>query len=151
MKNDKSIKNANSILSKSNDDYLMIPHCNSQMPQHELIIHLSEEVAVEQILADNHEDFSANLDQIWFYGSSDYPPKGNKWKKIGEILPKYGEHFHLAEIDPTYNNDKSMIRYLKVIMKSKDQNELYCTLTHVQVFGRSMHLSLVESFKDVNV
>ena len=44
-----------------------------------------------------------------------------------------------------------MIRYLKVIMKSKDQNELYCTLTHVQVFGRSMHLSLVESFKDVNI
>jgi len=26
-----------------------------------LIIHLSEEVSVEHILADNHEDFSANL------------------------------------------------------------------------------------------
>jgi hypothetical protein len=43
-----------------------------------------------------------------------------------------------------------MIRYLKVIMKSKEENELYCTLTHLKVFGRSMHLSLVESFKDVN-
>lgn len=34
LKNDKSIINANSILSKSNDDYLMIPKCNSEMPEH---------------------------------------------------------------------------------------------------------------------
>ena len=85
--NDKSIKNANSILSKSNDEYLMIPKCNSEMPEHSLIIHLSEEVTVEHILADNHEEFSANLEQITFYGSSDYPPKNNKWKLIGLINP----------------------------------------------------------------
>ena len=43
-----------------------------------------------------------------------------------------------------------MIRYLKVIMKGKVGNGLYCTLTHIQVFGKSMHLSLKESFKFVN-
>ena len=58
----KGIANANSILSKSNDEYLMISKCNSEMPEHNLIIHLSEEVTVEHILADNHEDFSANLE-----------------------------------------------------------------------------------------
>ena len=56
----------------------------------------------------------------------------------------------MASIDQVYSQDKSMIRYLKVIMKSKEENELYCTLTHLKVFGRSMHLALVESFKDVN-
>jgi hypothetical protein len=56
----------------------------------------------------------------------------------------------VASIDQGYSQDKSMIRYLKVIMKSKEENELYCTLTHLKVFGRSMHLALVESFKDVN-
>lgn len=37
----------------------------------------------------------------------------------------------MAEIDPIYNDDKSMIRYLKVIMKCKENNDLYCTLTHI--------------------
>lgn len=57
----KGIKNANSILSKSNDEYLLMPNCNVQSESEELIISLSEEVSVEYILADNHEDFSANL------------------------------------------------------------------------------------------
>jgi len=61
LKSDSGIRNAASILGKSNDEYLMIPNCGKEVPEHELIIHLAEDVAVEQILADNHEDFSANL------------------------------------------------------------------------------------------
>ena len=47
VRTDRSIRNANSILSKSNDEYLMIPKCGGEAAQHELIIHLAEEVAVE--------------------------------------------------------------------------------------------------------
>ena len=39
---------------------------------------------------------------------------------------------------------------LKVLMNGPEGNDLYCTLTHVQVYGKSMHLSLKESFKFVN-
>jgi hypothetical protein len=56
----------------------------------------------------------------------------------------------LAELDEAYSHDKNMIRYLRVTMTGKEGNQLYCTLTHLQVFGKSMHLSLKESFKDVN-
>ena len=115
-----------------------------------MIIHLSEEVSVEHVLADNHEDFSANLQEIKFYGSPDYPPQNNKWKKLGTIFPEDSSNYHFIDFDPSYSQDKSMIRYLKVIMKGKVGNGLYCTLTHIQVFGKSMHLSLKESFKFVN-
>jgi len=66
------------------------------------------------------------------------------------MAPKDGQHFHTASMDQVYSQDKSMIRYLKVVMKSQEENELYCTLTHLRVFGKSMHLSLVASFEGVN-
>lgn len=148
LRSDPGVKNANSILSRSNDDYLLVPGCDENSK--EVIIHLSEEVGVEEILADNHEDFSASFDEITFYGESDYPPQNNKWKKIGVMRPQKGINYYLAEIDPQYKQDRSMIRYLRLLMQGTQGNELYCTLTHVQVYGRSMHASLKESFKAVN-
>ena len=68
-------------MSKSNEEYLMIPNCGNKDTAQELVIHLAEEVAVDEILAENNEDFSASLKAIHFYGSSDYPSK--KWQKIG--------------------------------------------------------------------
>jgi 4-hydroxy-3-methylbut-2-enyl diphosphate reductase IspH len=62
LKADSGIKNASSILSKSKDDYLLVSNCNSH--ERELLIHLSEEVSIETILADNHEDFSSSFNEI---------------------------------------------------------------------------------------
>lgn len=72
LKSDSGILNANSVLSKSNDDYMLVTNCNSQ--KKEFVIHLSEEVTIDTIIADNFEDFSASFKQIQFFGSSDYPP-----------------------------------------------------------------------------
>lgn len=82
----------------------MIPKCKGVDDQQELIIHLSEDVSVEHIFADNQEDFSANLKLIEFEGSSEYPPQNNKWKKIGSIAPAYknGMDFYLATLEPSY-------------------------------------------------
>jgi hypothetical protein len=55
--------NAKSILSKSNDDYSIMENCNSEV-NNSLVIHLSEDVTVDSILASNHEDFSVNLQEI---------------------------------------------------------------------------------------
>lgn len=129
LKSSKGISKASNILSKSNDEYLLVADCDPSTE--ELVIHLSEEVSVDHILADNYEDFSANFDHIEFFGSSEFPPKNNKWKLIGSIEPTNDLNFHLAELTETYKQDKSMIRYLKVTMKGKEGNQLYCTLTHL--------------------
>lgn len=54
------MKNANSILSKSMDDYLILEWCN-QNASNSLVIHLSEDVTVDSITVSNHEDFSSDL------------------------------------------------------------------------------------------
>jgi hypothetical protein len=43
---------------------------------------------------------------------------------------------------------QKMIRYLKVILIGKENNQLYCTLTHIQIYGKSMHSVLKETLKD---
>lgn len=55
--------NAKSILSKTNDEYLIMQQCSSRV-NNSLVIHLSEDVTVDSILASNHEDFSVNLKEI---------------------------------------------------------------------------------------
>ena len=77
--------NAKSILSKTNDEYLIMQQCNSRV-NNSLVIHLSEDVTVDSILASNHEDFSVNLKEIQFYGSNDYPPKNDKWINLRSIF-----------------------------------------------------------------
>ena len=72
--------------------------CNS-LVNNSLVIHLSEDVTVESILASVHEDFSVNLKEIQFYGSNDYPPKNDKWINLRSIYPREGEDNHLLELD----------------------------------------------------
>ena len=57
-----------------------------------LIINLSEDVAIDNIVISNHEEFSDNLKEIEFMGSIDYPP--DKWVRLGSILPKLGQYHH---------------------------------------------------------
>jgi hypothetical protein len=120
--------------------------CNSQV-NNSLVIHLSEDVTVDSILASNHEDFSVNLQEIQFYGSHDYPPKNDKWINLKTIYPQDGDDNHLLELDEHIETQK-MIRYIKVIMIGKESNQLYCTLTHVDIYGKSMHVVLKETLKD---
>lgn len=43
-----------------------------------------------------------------------------------------------------------MVRYLKVnFIGPKDSGGLYCTLTHLKVFGRSMHAVMQDSLMDL--
>ena len=89
--------------------------CNSEV-NNSLVIHLSEDVTVDSILASNHEDFSVNLQEIQFYGSNDYPPK--KWINLRSIHPKEGDHNHLLELD-MHPETQKMIRYLKVAVSAR--------------------------------
>ena len=80
------VKNPKNILSKSSDDYTILRQCNSEIRPF-LIINLSEEVLIDSILTSNKEDFSANLAEIKFFGSDDYPPKNDKWVNLHSIYP----------------------------------------------------------------
>ena len=113
------VKNPKNILSKSSDDYTILKKCNSEIRPY-LIINLSEEVLIDSILTTNQEDFSANLAEIKFFGSDDYPPKNDKWVNLHSIYPLESENIHHLEINT--ENFKTMFRYLKVVMIGKESN-----------------------------
>ena len=41
-----------------------MPECNGEGESYEMVIHLSEEVSVDYILAANYEDFSSPLEKV---------------------------------------------------------------------------------------
>jgi hypothetical protein len=67
-----------------------------------VVINLSDDVEIDAILISNNEDFSANLEEILLFGSSDFPPPDNKWVKIGSIKPSSssvaGSGVHLLDL-----------------------------------------------------
>jgi hypothetical protein len=84
-------------------------------------------VAIDTILIGNNEDFSDPLEEIAFSGSIDYPPES--WLELGSIEPEAGKHEHILYVEM----DRSrMIRYLKIDMRGRKENELYCTLTSLK-------------------
>ena len=69
-----------------------MPECyKNKESSNSLVIHLSEDVTVETIMVSNHEEFSANLGEIQFYGSSEYPPVNGKWLNLTSIFPEKGQ------------------------------------------------------------
>jgi hypothetical protein len=90
------VKNPKSILSGNRDEYLILPSCKKD-EVYTLIINLSEDVAIDNIVISNHEEFSDNLEEIEFMGSIDYPP--DKWVRLGSIFPKAGLYHNYLSVE----------------------------------------------------
>lgn len=112
-----------------------MPQCGMPVgPAHEeqlpyVIINLSDDIVVERIQVSNQEDFSATLKLIHVEGSIDYPT--SSWYSLGYI------HNMSTILEP--EGDKQ-IRYLKMTLQGpNDQQNSYCTLTNIRVFGNSMN------------
>ena len=79
--------NKGAILKSDGSVYMTIAECDSQSTE-TVVINLSDDVQIDTILVSNSEDFSAQLDEIAFYGSIDFPPKNNKWTYLGTLYPE---------------------------------------------------------------
>ena len=102
-------------------------------------------------MVSNHEEFSANLDEIQFFGSSEYPPVNGKWLNLTSIFPSKGQEQYLLELDKDKQPEtQKMIRYLKVVMIGQSNNKLYCTLTNIHVSGKRMQQVLRDNLKEAS-
>ena len=81
------IVNRGAILKSDPSVYMTIGECKSDSTE-TVIINLSDDVQIDSILVSNSEDFSAQLGEIAFYGSIDFPPKDDKWMYLGTIFPE---------------------------------------------------------------
>ncbi len=116
----KGVQNPKAILSNSKDEYLILPSC-TEKEEYTLVINLSEDVAIDTIVMSNQEDFSDKLKEIEFQGSIEYPTED--WVFLGKAMVGF----------ETVNVERhQMFRYLKIIMRGQEGNELYCTITSVR-------------------
>ena len=132
------VTNSKAILKETSESYLIMPECNGDT-LNSITIHLSEDVTVDSIILSHYEDFSSNLKQIRLYGTNDYPPENeNMWINLTTTYPDQFDSIHLVTIalNPVTN---VMIRYLRLDMVGPTHNDLYCTLTYIQVYGKGMH------------
>ena len=80
------IINKGAILKSDPTLYMTLEECHSESTE-TVIINLSDDVQIDTILVNNSEDFSAQLGEITFYGSIDFPPKDDKWMYLGRLHP----------------------------------------------------------------
>ena len=125
-----SLKGASNLLTGDKDKYSIAP-C---MDKKYIVIGLSEDILVKQIILANYERYSSRVKEFQVLASQEYPtPNEDYWNSIGtyEAHSKSGEQaFELLE--PTW------ARYLKFRFVSHYGSEHYCTLSQIKVHGSTM-------------
>ena len=125
-----SLKGASNLLTGDKDKYSIAP-C---MDKKYIVIGLSEDILVKQIILTNYERYSSRVKEFQVLASQEYPtPNEDYWNSIGtfEAHSKSGEQaFELLE--PTW------ARYLKFRFLSHYGSEHYCTLSQIKVHGSTM-------------
>ena len=138
-----SLKGSSNLLTGDKDKYSIAP-C---MDKKYVVIGLSEDILVKQIILSNYERYSSRVKKFQVLASQEYPtPSEDYWNSIGtyEAHSKSGEQsFELLE--PTW------ARYLKFRFLSHYGSEHYCTLSQIKVHGSTMlqgfHEQWIESEK----
>jgi catechol 2,3-dioxygenase-like lactoylglutathione lyase family enzyme len=138
-----SLKGSSNLLTGDKDKYSIAP-C---MDKKYIVIGLSEDILVKQIILSNYERYSSRVKKFQVLASQEYPtPSEDYWNSIGtyEAHSKSGEQaFELLE--PTW------ARYLKIRFLSHYGSEHYCTLSQIKVHGSTMlqgfHEQWIESEK----
>ncbi|KAL3787159.1 hypothetical protein ACHAW5_004729 [Stephanodiscus triporus] len=109
-----------------------------------VVIGLSEDILVKQIILSNYERYSSRVKEFQVLASQEYPtPSDDYWNIIGtyEAHSKSGEQaFELLE--PTW------ARYLKFRFLSHYGSEHYCTLSQIKVHGSTMLQGFHEQWKE---
>lgn len=138
-----SLKGSSNLLTGDKDKYSIAP-C---MDKKYVVIGLSEDILVKQIILSNYERYSSRVKKFQVLASQEYPtPSEDYWNSIGtyDAHSKSGEQsFDLLE--PTW------ARYLKFRFLSHYGSEHYCTLSQIKVHGSTMlqgfHEQWIESEK----
>ena len=138
-----NLKGTSNLLNGDNDKYAIAP-CHEERKY--IVVGLSEDILVKQVVLSNHERYSSQLKEFQVLGSMSYPEA--EWVDLGTYTAHPGiteQKFDLVE--PTW------ARYLKLRFVTHYGDEHYCTLTQVRVHGSTMlqgfHEQWVETEEEV--
>lgn len=126
-----NFQGASNLLQKDRDKYAIVP---CEEPSKYVVIGLSEDILVKQIVIANYERYSSHLKEIRLSGSASTAMGREHWVDLGTYLTTAGgsgtQIFGLTE--PTW------ARYLKFEFLSHYGDEFYCTVSQISVHGSTV-------------
>jgi len=139
IKSSKNLKHPNHIITKNNDEYMLI-ECNEEAS---FIIELCETIKVIRFELDNFELYSGTPKNFTVRTIDKYNNNINEWIVIGSFEASSekmeAQNFYDLEI-------KSFGKFIRVDVNSFHGTEHFCTLTSFRVFGMTEYeyLSLTD-------
>jgi len=126
------------LLNGDNDKYAIAP-CNAEGKY--VVIGLSEDILVKQLVLANYERYSSHPKQFQVLGSQTYPDA--TWIDLGTYTAQPGNDAQTFDlVDPTW------ARYLKLRFITHYGAEHYCTVSQIKVHGSTMLQGFHEQWKE---
>ena len=128
-----NFQGASNLLQKDRDKYAIVA---CEEPNKYVVIGLSEDILVKQIMLANYERYSSHMKEIHLSGSATTAVGSKDWIDLGTYVTEPigggsgAQTFDLTE--PTW------ARYLKIEFLSHYGDEYYCTVSQISVHGSTM-------------
>lgn len=124
--------NSGNVLKSDRDSYLLY-ECSA--PQKNLVIRLCEDILVDSVQLANFELFSSNFKDITIYGTDVYAHGDTNWVALGSFTIDNTRDRQIFSID---QSAKIWVSHLLIDFKSYWDNEVYCPLSILEVYGTTM-------------
>ncbi|PVV04059.1 hypothetical protein BB560_001451 [Smittium megazygosporum] len=128
LNSNKEAKKSSAILSKKKDEY-MLNLCSAKNKF--FVVELCDEILIDAISIANYEFFSSTLKNFIFSASDRYPPKDNKWTRIGYCTANN------TRSNQVFRFSKPMIwaKYVRIDLISHYGDQYYCPISSFAVYG----------------
>ena len=135
LKVNKEVKGGSRILNDNRDSYMLTPcHVKDKF----IIVELCEDILIDTIVLGNFEYFSSTFRTFKLHISQRYPPTQG-WVFLNEFTALNTKRKQIFRI----SNPILWARFIKIEFTSHFDNEYYCPLSLVQIYGTSM----IEEYK----
>eukprot|EP01017_Pseudomicrothorax_dubius_P035049 TRINITY_DN4864_c0_g1_i8.p1 TRINITY_DN4864_c0_g1~~TRINITY_DN4864_c0_g1_i8.p1 ORF type:complete len:250 (+),score=41.30 TRINITY_DN4864_c0_g1_i8:56-805(+) len=124
---------ASALLSNEEDRYL-INSCNGEKW---FVVSLSEDIQIDTFLLLSREQYSSYIKDFELFGSVDYPK--TEWFSLGRFRANNTKEFQTFTLERP-----AWVRFIKLVYLSHYDDEEFCTLTQIKVYGSTMLSSLKE-------
>ena len=146
LESSEHFQGTSNLLTNDQDAYAIIP---CEEPHKSVVIGLSEDILVKQVVLANYERYSSHVKEFRVQGSM---TMGN-WRDFGTFTAstRKGQTTTNSSGKQTFELQKpAWARYLKFEFLTHHGNEYYCTVSQISVHGSTMLQGFHEQWEETN-
>jgi len=134
-----NFQGTSNLLNADQDKYAIVP-CDE--PQKYVVIGLSEDILVKQVILANYERYSSRVKEFALQGST---TAVGDWVEIGRFEAKEGNGKQVFPLERP-----AWVRYLKFHFLSHHGDEHYCTISQISLHGSTVLQGFHEHWEEDN-